>query len=437
MVVVVAPLFSQASYDSGYAPRRHDRGCRAIHQAWGLEGADTMAMASATSANFLDRARAATHGARSRLAALLVTTTLLASCAPSPAPAAAPTTPPAAAPAQATAAPPPSAAPTVAPTPAARSSAPVQEITYGVSTLTPELLPIWTAQDQGFDVKNGIKINVVNTEGGSKGLLVLVGGNFQAMDVGLAPSVIANSHGADVRIINSIANAIPFVFFGANGVTPANAAETLKGSKVGISAFGSESDVAATLFLNRLGLIRDKDVTVVQVGGGATRLAALESGAIGAAPLLGPEVLKAQDDGFAAVLDLASNSEWVFECSVLNKSFIDTHRDQAMALLKALIEGNYYSRANPTDAKRIMSAGLKYTDPRLVDASYDEYVRVVPLDLTPRDAGIREVINQVKSLPDTTLTTEDPNAYVDLSLLADLRAAGYFDTMLKTYTVRT
>lgn len=427
-----------------------------------------MGIASPMSSNVLDRPRAvrqggrsrlaATQGALSRLAALLVAVTLLASCAPSPAPAAAPTTPPAtaapavpttppaaaAAPAAPTVAAQPSAAPTsppaaptIAPTAASQPAAAVQDMVYGVSTLTPEILPIWAAQDQGFDVKNGIKISVVNTEGGSKGLLVLVGGNFQAMDVGLAPSVIANSHGADVRIINSIANAIPFVFFGANGITAANAAEKLKGTKVGISSFGSESDVAATLFLNRLGLVRDKDVTVVQIGGGASRLAALETGAIGSAPLLGPEVLKAQDDGFAAVLDLASNSEWVFECSVLNKSFIDAHRDQAMALLKALIEGNYYSRANPTDAKRIMSAGLKYNDQRLVDASYDEYVRVVPLDLTPRDAGIKEVINQVKSLPDTTLTTEDPSAYVDLSLLADLRAAGFFDTMQKTYKVPT
>lgn len=45
----------------------------------------------------------------------------------------------------------------------------------------PELLPVWAAQDQGFDTKNGLKLSIINAEGGSKGLLALVAGSFQAM----------------------------------------------------------------------------------------------------------------------------------------------------------------------------------------------------------------------------------------------------------------
>jgi ABC-type nitrate/sulfonate/bicarbonate transport system substrate-binding protein len=324
----------------------------------------------------------------------------------------------------------PTSVPAAAPT---AGSANVVELVMGISTLVPELLPVWAAQDQGFDIKNGLKISLANTEGGSKGLLVLVGGNFQAMDVGLAPVVLANSHGAAVRIINSTASAIPFVMFGAKGITAQNATETLKGAKVGVSTFGSESDVAVSLFLKSLGLDRDRDVTVVQVGGTGTRLAALQSGAISVAPLLGPEALRARTEGFQPLLDMSQHSDWVFEATVVNKTFLDAHRDQALALLRALVEGSYFSRTRVDQAKRILSAQLKYTDPALIDASYDEFKRVAPVDLTPRESAIREVINQVKLLPDANVSTEDPAAYADLSLLDELRRGAFFDQMQRTY----
>ena len=49
----------------------------------------------------------------------------------------------------------------------------------------------------------------------------------------------------------------------------------MKGKKVGITTFGSESDVAATLFIEHLGLVRDKDVSVIQTGDATAQVAAL------------------------------------------------------------------------------------------------------------------------------------------------------------------
>jgi hypothetical protein len=58
------------------------------------------------------------------------------------------------------------------------------------------------------------------------------------------------------------------------------------------------------------------------------------------------------------------------------------------------------------------------------------------LDLTPRDTGIREVIRQVSQLPDSRVKTDDPSAYVDLSLVEELRTSGFFDQMQRTYAVQ-
>jgi ABC-type nitrate/sulfonate/bicarbonate transport system substrate-binding protein len=306
--------------------------------------------------------------------------------------------------------------------PAASASANAVKFNYGISTPSPETILAWTAQAQGFDKQNGIELSIVNAEGGSKGLQVLLSGEIQAMEVGLAPVVIANSSGADFRVIDSHANAIPFSIVGAKDVTADNAKQKLKGSKIGISTFGSESDVSVNLYLDKLGLVRDTDVAVVQVGGTAQRLAAMVSGAISAAPLLQPDVVTAKSQGFNELIDLSKDSAWVFNAAVVSKPYLDAHRDQELSLLKAFSAANAYARSHPDDAKKILAQQLKYSDQKLVDAAYDEFMKVAPADMRPTTAGIQEVLKQVPAVTkDLKLKSTSPSDYVDLSLLDQLK----------------
>lgn len=303
----------------------------------------------------------------------------------------------------------------------AKPAASVTTFSYGISTPSPETLLAWTAHTKGFDKQNGIDLQFVNAEGGSKGLQVLLSGQLQAMEVGLAPVVIANAQGANFRVVDSHANAIPFVMVGAKDMTPENVAQKLKGQKIGISTFGSESDVSASIYLDKLGLVRDKDVAVVQVGGTAARLAAMTSGGIALAPLLRPDVAKAEAQGFKPLLDLSKASAWVFNAAVVSKPYLDAHRAVELALVKSLVEGNAYARAHPDEAKQILQKELKYTDPKLAEAAYQEFLDVTPADTRPTDAGIKEVLKQVPAVTKgVQVKSTNPSDYVDLSLLDEV-----------------
>jgi len=305
---------------------------------------------------------------------------------------------------------------------AAKPSGAAVSFKYGISTPSPETILVWAARAQGFDKQNGIELTIVNAEGGSKGLQVLLSGEIQAMEVGLAPVVIANSSGADFRVIDSHANAIPFTIVGGKGITADNAKDKLKGGKIGISTFGSESDVSASLYLDKLGLAREKDVAVVQIGGTAARVAAMTSGAINAAPLLSPDVITAQTQGFQPLLDLSQASSWLFNAAVVSKPYLDSHRDIELSLLKSLAAGNAYARANPDGAKKILATELKYSDPKLVDAAYEEFLKVTPANMRPTPEGIQEVLKQVPAVTkDLKLKSTTPADYVDLSLLDQLK----------------
>src|SRR5262249_8193774 len=135
-----------------------------------------------------------------------------------------------------------------------------QPITFkvGISERVNTVLAIWMADAAGFYESNGLKVEIINMNGGSHGAAELAAGRIDAMHVGLSSVIRLNRTGGDLRVIASLANVIRFTFFSASDV---KTAADLKGGVVAVSTFGSESDSTVTLALQRLGLTRS-DVTL-------------------------------------------------------------------------------------------------------------------------------------------------------------------------------
>src|SRR4026207_2102867 len=151
----------------------------------------------------------------------------------------------------------------------------------GISAPVVTIFPVWMGEAGGFYEKEGIKTEVINMEGGTRGLQGLLSGESQGRHVGLAPAVLANKQGADLRLVTSTCNTIPITMFTKAGVGVGD----LKGKTFGISTFGSETDIAIGILLKKLGLTR-QDVTVSQIGGRSPRPAAPVGGRLAVAPPL-------------------------------------------------------------------------------------------------------------------------------------------------------
>src|SRR5262249_17944322 len=57
----------------------------------------------------------------------------------------------------------------------------------GISAPVVTVFPVWMGEAGGFYAKEGLKVEGINMEGGTRGLQVLLSGEIQAMHVGLAP----------------------------------------------------------------------------------------------------------------------------------------------------------------------------------------------------------------------------------------------------------
>lgn len=314
------------------------------------------------------------------------------------------------------------------PSPSARAADAVP-FKVGISTVVDTVTPLFVAQDEGFFKKNGLDVQLVNMNGGSRGVQVLISGDIQAMHVGLSPVLPADKQGADLKLILSSTNTIPFTIFSPKNI---KTAAQLKGGKVGISSFGSESDIAVTIALKKLGLTR-KDVTVLQLGGSSQRLAALTSDQVQAVPLPEPVATKAREAGLNPLVDLAAAHEpWVFDAVVMKESYLKSHRDVAVRFAKAYIEGAYFALSNEKRTKEILSKAFKTDNKKVIDASYNDFKGLMPLDAEPSREGAKNVIEQMEAAG-KPVGSKNVDDYIDDSVLAQLKKEGFFDQMKKKY----
>jgi NitT/TauT family transport system substrate-binding protein len=303
-------------------------------------------------------------------------------------------------------------------------SAQSTHLKVGISEQVNTVLAIWMAEAAGFYQANGLKVEIINMSGGSRGAAELAAGRIDAMHVGLSSVVRLNRTGGDLRVIASLANVIRFTFFAAPGV---KTAADLRGGVVGVSSFGSESDSTVTLALKRLGLTRN-DVTLKEYGGGSRRLAAVKSGEIKAAAVNEPVTSMAREQGVNVLVDLVPERiPWLFTAIVVKQAALAERRDVLMRFLRATAEGNYLALSDERRAKEVLAKGANITDPKILDISYNDFKLLSPADIEPTDAAAKNILAQ---FPDASQQIGD---YIDGSVLDALRKDGMFTALAQKY----
>ena len=304
------------------------------------------------------------------------------------------------------------------------SPLPPVQIKAGISDPVNTALAWYMARAAGLYTAQGLNVDIINMNGGSKGAAELQAGRIDVMHVGLSSVVRVNQSGGDLRAIASLSNVIRFTFFSAPG---AKTAADLKGGVVGVSTFGSETDSTVTLALQKLGLTRG-DVVIKEYGGGMKRLAAVKSGEIKATAVNEPLSSLAREQGVNVLVDLVPDQiPWLFTGIVVRHDDISARRDLLTRFLKASIEGNYIALTDEKRAKEVLAKELNITSAKTLDITYSDFKQQSPANLVPTTAAAQNIL---KLFPDASQKVGD---YVDMSLLDALKNEGFFTAMEQKY----
>jgi ABC-type nitrate/sulfonate/bicarbonate transport system substrate-binding protein len=281
---------------------------------------------------------------------------------------------------------------------------------------------MWAVKDLGLLKKYGLDGEVVMLPGTIRQIQALVSDSIHFAHLDAAGSVRGILGGAEFVMVAASLNRFPFSFVTQKEIRkPAD----LVGKKIGIVGFGGANDFAVTLLLNEWKIPRGS-VTVLQAGGGTTRLVAMTTKALDATVLSYPELGEAVRMGMHVMSDLTELKSAEYPMSVVGvrRSFLQRNRDAVKRFVMAYSEATYQFMTDKGKGISVYKKRLKQENPKVLEDTYQYFASRFSFPPRVSQEGLRstlELIAKADSKVETNL-----NRYVDESILDELEKQGFF-----------
>jgi NitT/TauT family transport system substrate-binding protein len=290
------------------------------------------------------------------------------------------------------------------------------------SALTANMAAYWLAKEAKIFEKHGLNVDVVLIESGVTTVQALTAGETQIAMGGGTVGVSSNLAGSDLVTIASIEPRLPYALLAQKEI---KTIDQLKGKKLAISRFGSASDLAARLILQRYGLVPEKDVAILQTGGTSTRLSALSKKSVDST-ILTPEFFQlAKKAGFTILADPTQYDIPFPQLEVLtSRAFLKTQHDTVTRYMRAIVEGIHMVKNNPEPSIRAMRKYLRIDDREALEEVYRLYREIYPPVPHPSPAAIQTQLTWMAE-KDPRAKAAKPEQFFDGTILKEIEKSGF------------
>jgi len=286
---------------------------------------------------------------------------------------------------------------------------------------------VWTiAQDAGFYKKHGLDVDLVYIGSTTIGIAAIVAQDIQVGNAAGSGVANANVRGADTVSVGCVINVLAYELVVLDSI---KSAEDLKGKSIGISRFGSASDVAARELLKGLNLRPMEDVKILQIGGASERAAGFSRGIIAGFPSP-PGNVHLIPGGLphrilADMADLPKPYPLPFICAVTTKSYLAKKRDTVKKVVMALIEASHYFKTNREGTQKIVAKYLRGANKAYLDSSYQSTAKIIErVPYTSREGMKIQLDDALKQTPGSKVTVDN---LIDDSIVRELEKEGFID----------
>ncbi len=312
---------------------------------------------------------------------------------------------------------------------ASPASAPLEKLTLGWSAIAGSQAPFWITKEAGLFEKNGLDVTMIYLDGGSKATQAMMSGDVPIAQVGGNAPIVARLRGVDVTLIGGLLNILAYSMV----VSPEiKRPEDLRGKKLTVSRFGSNSDYATRKILIKWGLKPDVDVAVLQIPGGQpTRLAAIQSkqvhGMVAQPPVTNlarkfKMNIIAEPEDFGGAYPTTPVAARI--------SFVKDKRDATRRFTRALLEGIHLYKTNKEFSKKVIAKYVKTDDVDALEDSYQFFSRLVPAKPYPSLEAVKEALTELGE-KDPKVRSAKPEDFVDMSLIKEFDDNGFIDGLYK------
>jgi ABC-type nitrate/sulfonate/bicarbonate transport system substrate-binding protein len=297
------------------------------------------------------------------------------------------------------------------------------KVRMAYTSINIQMTPIYMMKELDLARKQGLDMDILYIPVSSRAVQSALAGEIHFLTSGGIANINANIAGADFVGITATLNTFAFKIVGQPGLREP---KSLKGKKIGISRLGGASDFSARYALDRWGLVPDKDVAIVQIGGEPELMLALQNKAVDAGVAADPFGPMALREGFSLVFDLSQlGVPYTMHGIGTRKSLIREKRDTVIRFMKSYLEGIYLFRTKRELALNTLKKYARLTDLSIMQSLYDEYsqrlIRPVPY---PTIEGIQTIIDHLaKTRPQAKGLK--PSDFIDSSILKEIEDSGF------------
>ncbi len=314
-------------------------------------------------------------------------------------------------------------------TPTLFAAAKLEKLTIGWSAIAGSQAPFWITKEAALFEKNGIDVTMIYVDGGSKATQAMMSGDMPIAQVGGNAPVVARLRGADITLIAGLLNVLAYSMV----VSPEiKKPEDLRGKRLSVSRFGSNSDYATRKILLKWGLRPDIDVAVLQIPGGQpARLAAIQSKQVHGMVAQPPVTNLARKFNLGIIAEPADfGGAYPTTPVAARMSFLREKRDLARKFTRALLEGIYVYKTQKDFTKKVIAKYVKTDDNDALEDSYRFFSPLVPQKPYPSLEAVKEALAELGE-KDPKVRSAKPEDFVDGSLIREFDDNGFIDGLYK------
>lgn len=283
-------------------------------------------------------------------------------------------------------------------------------------------LPVWQAIDKGIFKKHGLDVTLDRTKGSEAQIKDMMAGKYDIASTSI-DNIIAYTEGqGPFKVDNFDMVAFAGVHSGLNSVVTRPEIKSyadIKGKPVAVDAPNTGYAFVLFRILENNGLKYKQDYTVVSVGGGPERLAALKENKAIAAVMSAPNDIEAKEAGFNILADAASELGG-YQGSVygVRRDWAKANEKTLISFIQAIVESQDRIFSNKADAIDVLKKRIKGLDDKEAETVYASLTSGKG-GLNPKAAinveGVKTVLSLRGQYAEPKMNLTDPNKYIDLS----------------------
>jgi len=282
----------------------------------------------------------------------------------------------------------------------------------------------WIAQEAGLFKKHDLEFRLVFIASSPVVTAAMLGGDAEIAVTGAIGNVRAYVQGSsDLVFIGGVKNILTHNIMGKPEI---KRPEDLKGRRVGVGRFGSNTHYFVIQALRKLGMDAAKDIQAIPTGGGPESLAALVGGRVDAAALVAPGDAGAASQGFRMVVN-GPELRIPYAATTLAtlRSLIAKRGPAIGRFMRVMAESAKILHTDKIFVYKVLGKYMRITDTKILDPAYQSEIPALERRLEIHDSALQASLDEIAPT-DPRATAVKPQNLVDRRYLIELEKSGIF-----------